>query len=35
MFGEQVIQGNVRFWLIAIPVFVAFVATIGIGAWTG
>ena len=26
---------NVRFWLIATPVFVAFVAILGIGAWIG
>jgi len=26
---------NVGFWVIAIPVFVAFVAILGIGAWIG
>lgn len=26
---------NVQFWVIAIPVFVAFVAILGIGAWIG
>ena len=26
---------NVSFWVIAIPVFVAFVAILGIGAWIG
>jgi predicted DNA-binding transcriptional regulator len=26
---------GVRFWLIAIPVFVAFIAIMGIGAWIG
>ncbi|MEM3727734.1 MAG: transcriptional regulator [Candidatus Bathyarchaeia archaeon] len=26
---------NVRFWLIAIPVFIAFIAIMGIGAWIG
>jgi hypothetical protein len=25
----------VRFWTIAVPVFVAFVAMLGIGAWIG
>ena len=27
--------GNVQFWAIAIPVLVAFVAILGIGAWIG
>ncbi|MEM1563213.1 MAG: transcriptional regulator [Candidatus Bathyarchaeia archaeon] len=26
---------NVAFWLIAIPVFIAFIAIMGIGAWIG
>ena len=26
---------TIRFWLIAIPVFIAFVAIMGIGAWIG
>ncbi len=26
---------SVQFWIIAIPVFVAFVAILGIGAWIG
>ena len=26
---------DVRFWLIATPVFVAFIAILGIGAWIG
>jgi predicted DNA-binding transcriptional regulator len=26
---------NVGFWVIAIPVFIAFVAILGIGAWIG
>jgi len=26
---------NVQFWVIAVPVFVAFVAILGIGAWIG
>ena len=25
----------VRFWIIAVPVFVAFIAVMGIGAWIG
>jgi hypothetical protein len=28
-------SANVQFWVIAIPVFVAFVAILGIGAWIG
>jgi len=27
--------GGVRYWLVAIPVLVAFVAVLGIGAWIG
>ena len=27
--------GAVRFWIIAVPVFIAFVAIMGIGAWIG
>ena len=33
--GVQVTQANVQFWLIAVPVFAAFVAIMGIGAWIG
>jgi predicted DNA-binding transcriptional regulator len=33
--GVQVTQANVQFWIIAVPVFVAFVAIMGIGAWIG
>jgi hypothetical protein len=28
-------QGSVQYWLIAIPVFIAFVAILFIGAWIG
>jgi predicted DNA-binding transcriptional regulator len=35
VFGVQVTQANVQFWIIAVPVFVAFLAVIGIGAWIG
>jgi hypothetical protein len=44
LFGyEQIVQpiidvgslGGVRFWLIAIPVLIAFVAILAIGAWIG
>lgn len=28
-------KGAARFWLIAIPVFLAFIAIMGIGAWIG
>jgi predicted DNA-binding transcriptional regulator len=34
-FGVQVTQANIQFWLIAIPVFIAFIAIMGIGAWIG
>jgi len=33
--GVNVSDGNVQFWIIAVPVFVAFVAIMGIGAWIG
>ncbi len=26
---------NIRFWIIAVPVLVAFIAIMGIGAWIG
>jgi hypothetical protein len=44
LFGyEQIVQpylnlgtaGDVQFWLIAIPVLIAFVAVLAIGAWIG
>jgi predicted DNA-binding transcriptional regulator len=34
-FGMQVTQSNVQFWVIAVPVLVAFVAILGIGGWIG
>jgi predicted DNA-binding transcriptional regulator len=27
--------GEVQFWIIAVPVFIAFIAIMGIGAWIG
>lgn len=33
--GLQLTQSNVQFWVIAVPVFVAFTAIMGIGAWIG
>jgi len=33
--GLQLTQANVQFWIIAVPVFVAFTAIMGIGAWIG
>jgi predicted DNA-binding transcriptional regulator len=33
--GVRVVAADVRFWVIAIPVFVAFVAIMFIGAWIG
>ena len=44
LFGyEQIVQpiidlgatSNVQFWLIAIPVMIAFIAVLAIGAWIG
>jgi predicted DNA-binding transcriptional regulator len=35
VFGVQVTEANVQFWIIAVPVFIAFVAIMGIGAWIG
>ena len=31
----NVSDSDVRFWLVAIPVFIAFIAVMGIGAWIG
>jgi predicted DNA-binding transcriptional regulator len=33
--GLTVAQADVKFWIIALPVFVAFVAIMFIGAWIG
>jgi len=33
--GVSVAAGDVQFWIIAVPVFIAFVAIMGIGAWIG
>jgi predicted DNA-binding transcriptional regulator len=33
--GWNVSAPDVRFWLVAIPVFIAFIAIMGIGAWIG
>ena len=36
VFGVQVQWlSNAQFWIIAIPVFIAFTAVMGIGAWIG
>ncbi len=35
LLGLTFSEGGVRFWVIAIPVFVAFVAIMFIGAWIG
>ena len=44
LFGyEEIIQpyldlgaeGDIRFWLVAVPVLIAFVAVLAIGAWIG
>jgi predicted DNA-binding transcriptional regulator len=34
-FGMQVAQSNVQFWVIAVPVLIAFVAILAIGGWIG
>ena len=34
-FGNPLNRWNIEFWLIAIPVFIAFIAVMGIGAWIG
>ena len=34
-FGGNPLNWGLSFWLIAIPVFIAFVAIMGIGAWIG
>lgn len=34
-FGMQVTESNVQFWIIAVPVLVAFVGILGIGSWIG
>jgi predicted DNA-binding transcriptional regulator len=33
--GLQITEANVQFWIIAIPVLIAFIAIMGIGAWIG
>ena len=35
VFGTQTTQSNVQFWVIAVPVLVAFIAILGIGGWIG
>jgi predicted DNA-binding transcriptional regulator len=35
VFGTQITQSNVQFWVIAVPVLVAFIAIFGIGGWIG
>jgi len=34
-FGGSPLSWGLSFWLVAIPVFIAFVAIMGIGAWIG
>jgi predicted DNA-binding transcriptional regulator len=34
-FGEPLVRWQPEFWLVAIPVFLAFIAIMGIGAWIG
>ncbi len=33
--GDADVLSNVRFWIIAVPVLIAFIAIMGIGAWIG
>jgi hypothetical protein len=35
VFGTQVTQSSVQFWIIAVPVLAAFIAIVGIGGWIG
>ena len=35
MIGITATETEIRFWIIAVPVFIAFVAIMGIGAWIG
>ncbi|MEM1589552.1 MAG: transcriptional regulator [Candidatus Bathyarchaeia archaeon] len=35
LLGIKVADAEVRFWTIATPVFIAFLAIMGIGAWIG
>ena len=35
VFGMQVAQSNVQFWVIAVPVLIAFVGILAIGSWIG
>jgi predicted DNA-binding transcriptional regulator len=35
IFGMQISQSNVQFWIIAVPVLAAFIAILGIGGWIG
>jgi len=34
-FGIQTTQSNIQFWVIAVPVLVAFIAILAIGGWIG
>lgn len=33
--GLDMASAEIRFWAVAIPVFIAFIAILGIGAWIG
>jgi len=35
VFGGDVLAWDLQMWLIALPVFIAFMAIMGIGAWIG
>jgi predicted DNA-binding transcriptional regulator len=34
-FGNPLNRWTIEFWLIAVPVFIVFIAILGIGAWIG
>ena len=34
-FGDPMGGWSIEFWLVALPVFIAFIAILGIGAWIG
>ncbi|MEM2937084.1 MAG: transcriptional regulator [Candidatus Bathyarchaeia archaeon] len=33
--GLKISEADIRFWAVAVPVFIAFIAVMGIGAWIG
>lgn len=35
VFGTQITQSNVQFWVIAVPILAVVIAILGIGGWIG